>query len=443
MKNTAKLTACSIDKVSSEESLVPWLDLNLPSKDVTQEQLKLEQLHDLNKDRTKQYWFKCSCGDNPILIVSRLSSGIYIIRDKYINQHDVRCSLYTRVEQRDSHGEKMMLTRRMLKMPEDTNDKKSTKVTPDISQDRIDASRKNKATFNSLTSTVIDSACSISNSKYETFDQDGFIKALQNQMFKMPLGDDDLSEFQKAEKKRGNKVYFENIIVDEIFVQRQNKAVLSIRKPIGENLANELEKSSLALFKINDGLINCVRGDILYQALQNLRIHNNYIKGPYIITVIKSKKKGSKFYDIPLVNISPIMITNTHILPVESSLERNCMSVITDEFQVKAYKPYSRDKRIYWNQLCSFLFDHTEEKLDIASAYKLCKGEFESPVRPDLFVIYKSKVYVLEITGMMGDSEYVRILKNKEEKFYNRLKKVTYCRASSPEALRDFFKNKG
>lgn len=436
MINRVKLICFCLDKATKKEIIIPGLELHLNSKEVKHKQEILIKFHNYNKSKNDSYRYQCTCENQPTLFVTRTPKGRYILKNQHVNQHSASCPLKETVIQTDTNGEKIGLKNTMFKMPSSRKKPQSVNLlNPTIDQYKLVNKQDESSTFNGLMSTVIDLACCVFNSKFDKFNADDFLKVIQNQMFNMPYGrNSNLSEYQQKLKDKGDSLYFENIFIDDILIKPQKNAPSSLAMDIDSSLESNLKQNLKRFFQINES-VKGVRGDVLLKALQVLKIHNNYISGPYIITVFKIKRKSDQYSELPILHICPVMISNKRIVPVESNLERKCIKYISN-IADNLYKPTSLDKNIYWNQLLSFLHEHDDEKKDIQNAYKLTKGDGKPFIRPDLFFIYNDQVYILEITGMLSDAIYKNRIEEKEDRLYSHLKKVNYIKASSVVELK-------
>lgn len=440
MYRRAHLSCISYDRRTDVEQPLKEFDLYLKNKDAAKShQDTLDEVYSLKQTTGLNPYYRCSCANSPKLFIARRPrSPGFILRDQHINQHTPDCPLYTKVINTDGDVKKHGIDRQMFKMP---SSKPLMKSGLSLKSSRgsliIGKNKHQRPTFNSLMDTAVELSSSIVNDR-SIISMQQFKTTLTAQILNIPFeGSSTFKEYRIRLNERGASIKFLIFELETFTIQYQKTRYPFEDRSLQEDLKKGLPLDPYRFYKAGDQ-ISGVRGDILQKSIDSLKVFDNKIKGPYVAILIKTKKKGEAYYNIPQLYIRPLMITSTKILPVESDMERECLRYASDALSgAKMYKPLTLDKHIYWKQIVSFLHEHPDEKMDLQNTFKKYKELYpdSSPIRPDLFIIHEEHVFVFEIAGMLNRPDYVRHLERKEKDFYALLERTHYHRITDPQGI--------
>jgi len=431
----AVIHCIAVNKETGEEKTIPKLNLVVSSRQDFAKlyiQAKVVKMRELS-NRTEKWTVqgRCTCSETANMIVSKKpNQNMFIMRDIRMGQHSSNCSLFKPIIHTNKQGRRVGLTKSMFELPKlkkvvISNNNQVTTNKRVIVDDSI------RETTNGMLATTFDIGCHLANERFSKYKWKSFEKTLFKQIMDLPSSNQTLRDLKKEGTVSGKKI---NIDIKKLNTLKIYSFDGSEVFELDEKLESKLTRCRGSLFKIL-GVDGYIRGDILLSAIAGLKIFNHYLTGSYIVVTIKIKNYG--YSKTPILYFQPVHIDNKYILPVESNLERQCMSVLPYFDITNIYKPTSRQKSVFISQLENFMGvqdNALKEYLQVLEEYEKQNNKF---VRPDLFVIINSQVIVFEIAGFMNDMQYVKHLEKKEKAFYSKLQHIKYHRVLSAHEMRE------
>jgi len=438
MKNTsmslATIKCLAFNKETGEKFSINKLDIVVGSREDLAKplpQAKLLKMREIG-NRTDEWmvYGRCSCsGYANMLAVKKPNQEAFTLRDTHVGQHASTCALYKPIVHTNSDGKKIGLKPSMFEMPSKKEGLEKSKKSKAVTTAVVDGNTYE--TVSGMLATTFDLSCHLANDRFPDFNWSSFEKTQFKQIMDLPHLGKTFREGKEDAKKVGKMI---SVVIKKLKELKVTSYDGSEVFELNDNLKTRLERCSGSLFRIV-GVDGYIRGDILLSAIKGLKIFKRYVTGPYVMVAIKVKEKG-EFYETPILHFQPVYIGVKCILPVESSLERACVSVSGDFNDIKLFKPTSRQKDIFRSQLESFLEEVPLAKEEYFKSMKeYAKKEGVKQVRPDLFVLYRGQVLVFEIAGMMNDPKYVKGLMQKEKLFYSQLSIIKYHRVESVQEM--------